>query len=67
MKKKKQKKFLFNFFKKNSRGVIADYLIWIILAVAVIAIVTIIIFIQKGTGESLISKLGNLFKGGSVG
>ena len=48
----------------KKRGVISDYLPWILIAVAVLVILAITIAIQKGAGESLISKLKNIFSGG---
>jgi hypothetical protein len=45
------------------RGVIADYLPWIIIALAVLAIVTIAIFLLKGEGFGFIDKVKNLLGG----
>jgi hypothetical protein len=45
-------------------GVISDYIPWILIAVAVLAILTITIFVLRGKGFSLIDQLKNLFKGG---
>lgn len=65
--KKSQKKrgfFSYNFFSKNHRGkkgIVADYLPWILIAVAVLVILMISIFILRGQGISLIDKIKNIF------
>jgi hypothetical protein len=64
--KKRQKKnnfFTNNFVKKNRRGVISEYLPWLLIGIAVLAIVMITIFLLKGEGISLIDKIQNLFRG----
>ena len=48
---------------KNKRGIVMDYLPWIIIAVAVLAIVSITIFVMKGKGISAIDSIKNLFVG----
>ena len=61
---KKQKKrnfFSYNFSAKNSKAIVADYLPWLLIAVAVLVILMISIFILRGQGISLIDKLKNLF------
>jgi amino acid transporter len=63
--KKRQKKrnfFSLNFFEKNIRGIVMDYLPWIIIAVLVLVIVFIAIFVIKGTGTSFLDKILNLFR-----
>jgi hypothetical protein len=45
------------------RGVISDYLPWILIAVAVLVILMITMFLLKGQGLSLIDKIKNLFRG----
>jgi len=46
--------------KGGKRGIVADYLPWVLIAVAVLVILMIAIFILKGQGVSLIDKLKNL-------
>jgi hypothetical protein len=48
---------------KKKRGVIEDYLIWILIAVAVLGISFIAILVMKDKGVSLIDKVNGLFKG----
>ncbi len=48
----------------NKRGVIADYLPWIIIAVIVLTLIMISIFYLKGQGFSLIDKLKNIGRTG---
>ena len=45
------------------KGVISDYLPWLIIAVAVLVIVMITIFLLKEEGSSIIEKIKNLFIG----
>jgi hypothetical protein len=45
----------------KKRGIVADYLPWVLIAVAVLAILMITIFFLKGTGVDLIEKIKNLF------
>jgi len=64
--KKKQKKrsfFSYNFFPKNSRGIITEYLPWLLIGLAVLAILVITVFLLKERGVSLIDSIKNLFKG----
>ena len=64
--KKKQKKrgfFSYHFFPKNSRGIITEYLPWVLIGLAVLAILVITIFLLKEKGISLIDSIKNLFKG----
>ncbi len=65
MKKRQKKRTFFtdNFFKKNCRGIISEYLPWLLIALAVLAILMITIFILRGQGISLIDKVKNLFGG----
>ncbi len=65
--KKKQKKgnfFNYNFFSKNRRGIVTEYLPWLLIALAVLAILVITIFLLKEKGISLIDSIKNLFRGG---
>jgi len=45
----------------KKRGVVSEYLPWILIAVAVLAILMITIFLLKGQGTSLIDKIKGLF------
>jgi hypothetical protein len=44
----------------NKGGIVADYLPWILIAIAVLVILMISIFILKGQGVSIIDKIKNL-------
>jgi hypothetical protein len=44
------------------RGIVSDYLPWILIAVAVLVILMITIFLLKGKGTSLIDQIKNLFR-----
>jgi len=48
--------------KRGKRGIISDYLPWILIAVAVLVILMITIFLLKGRGISLIDQIKNLFR-----
>ena len=48
----------------NKKGIVTEYLPWIIIAVAILAIIMVTIFILKGKGISLIDQIKDLFKGG---
>jgi hypothetical protein len=47
----------------QSRGIVSDYLPWILIAIAVLAIVTIAILLLKEKGISLIELIKDLFGG----
>ena len=44
-------------------GVISEYLPWLLIAIAILAILMITIFILRGQGISLIDKIKGLFVG----
>jgi hypothetical protein len=46
----------------KKKGIISEYLPWLLIAIAVIAIVTISILVMKDKGISLIDQIKNLFK-----
>ncbi len=46
----------------EKRGIISEYLPWILIAVAVLAISMIAIFVLKEKGISLIDQIKNLFR-----
>ncbi|MFH1917715.1 MAG: hypothetical protein ABIJ14_01225 [Nanoarchaeota archaeon] len=43
------------------KGIISEYLPWLLIAVAVLVILLIAIFVLKGKGFSLIDQIKNLF------
>lgn len=47
---------------KNKRGIIPFYIIAILIAVAILAIVMITLFIFKGTSFSLVDRIKDLLK-----
>ena len=48
------------FTKGKKRGVISEYLPWLLIAIAILTILMIAIFILRGQGISLIDKIKNL-------
>ncbi len=51
------------FFRFN-RGIISEFLPWLLIAIAILVVLMITIFIMKGTGFSLIDKIKGLVGGG---
>lgn len=49
---------------KDKKGIVMDYLPWIIIAVLVLVIVFIAIFVIKDTGIGFLDKIKNLFRRG---
>ena len=49
--------------KEFKRGIIADYLPWILIAVAVLVILMVAIFLLRNQGVSFIDKIKGLFGG----
>lgn len=47
----------------KKRGIISDYLPWILISIAVLAILMITIFLLKDKGFALVDQIKNLFKG----
>ena len=47
---------------KFKRGIVSEYLPWLLIAIAVIAIIVIAIMIMKDKGISLIDQIKNLFR-----
>ena len=47
----------------KKRGIISDYLPWLLIAVAILAILLIAIFVLKDKGVSLVDAIKNLFGG----
>jgi len=48
----------------KKRGIISEYLPWLIIAVVVLVIILISVFFMKGKGFEFIDNLKNLFRGG---
>ena len=46
---------------KNKKGIISEYLPWMLIAIAILAILMITLFILKGKGVSMIDKIKDLF------
>jgi len=47
----------------KKRGIVTEYLPWLLIALAVLAIVTITIFLLKEKGTSLIDQIKDIFRG----
>ena len=47
----------------DKRGIIADYLPWLLIALVILAIIMISIFLLKGKGILFIDKVKDLFRG----
>lgn len=48
---------------KNKRGIVADYIPWLIIGIAVLVIISLAIYLLRGQGETLIDKIKDLFGG----
>lgn len=46
------------------RGVISEYLPWLLIGIAILVIIMISIFLLKGKGLEFIDSIKNIFKGG---
>jgi len=60
MAKKEGKNIMRKIFKK---GIVTEYLPWLLIALAVLAVLIITIYILKEKGISLIDSIKNLFRG----
>jgi len=49
--------------KGNKKGIVTEYIPWLLIALAVLAIIVITIFLLKEKGISIIDSIKNLFKG----
>jgi hypothetical protein len=47
----------------GKRGIVAEYLPWLLIGIAVLAIVMIFIFFLREEGITLIAQIKNLFRG----
>lgn len=52
----------FSFYKKMKKGVVTEYLPWLLISLAVLAIVMVTIFFLKQEGTSLIDKIKDIFR-----
>jgi hypothetical protein len=50
--------------KRNKKGVVAEYLPWLLIALVLLVIVLITIFFLKGKGISLLDQIKGLFRKG---
>ena len=46
----------------DKRGIVSDYLPWLLIGVAVLTIILLSVFFMKGQGFSLIDKIKNIFR-----
>lgn len=47
---------------KNHRGIVADYLPWMLIAIAILVILMVSIFVLRSQGISFIDKLKDIFR-----
>ena len=47
----------------KKRGIVTEYLPWLIIGLAVLGLFMVSIFLLKGKGVSIVDKIQNLFKG----
>jgi len=47
--------------KRDKRGIITEYLPWLLISIAILAILMITMFVMKEKGVSLIDQIKNLF------
>lgn len=50
--------------KNSRRGIVSEFLPWLLIAVAVLVILMITIFILRGQGVSLVDKIKNIIGAG---
>ncbi len=48
---------------KQKRGIVADYIPWLVIGIAILVIITLAVFLLKGQGAELIQKIKSLFGG----
>lgn len=48
--------------KKDKKGIVTEYLPWLLIALAVLVVLMIAIFILRGQGISLIDKIKDIFR-----
>jgi len=49
--------------KRGKRGIVSEYLPWILIAVAVLVILVLAVALLRGKGISLVDQIKNLFGG----
>lgn len=47
---------------RNKKGIVSEYLPWLLIGVAILAILMVSIYFLKGEGVSMIDKIKDLFK-----
>jgi hypothetical protein len=47
----------------GKRGIVSDFLPWLLIAIAVLVIIMVGIFIMKGKGIEFIDRINDLFRG----
>ena len=45
----------------DKRGIVADYLPWLLIAIALLVIIMVSVFLLRGQGVSLIDKIKGIF------
>jgi len=48
----------------GKKGIVSEYLPWILISIAILAVLMISIFLLKGKGISILDGLKGLFRGG---
>ena len=48
---------------KGKKGIVSEYLPWLLIAIAILVIILISVMIMKDKGISLIEQIKNIFKG----
>jgi len=48
---------------ESRKGIVSDYLPWLLIGLAILVILMIMIFLLKGKGIEFIEQIKNLFKG----
>ena len=54
---------LCNFLTKNRKGIVTEYLPWLLIGIIILAIVMVSIFLFKGKGFEFIDKIKSIFGG----
>jgi hypothetical protein len=49
--------------KRGKKGIVSEYLPWLLIAIAVLVIIVIAVFFMKKSGYSLIDRIKDLFGG----
>ena len=48
--------------RRNKKGIVSEYLPWLLIAIAILVILMIAIFVMKDKGVSILDKVGDLFR-----